>query len=57
MYAIVIDGELRANGIKAGEVLKVLKQNELGEGLTVQVASFSKELRRWIPVCLENFLN
>lgn len=56
MYAIVIDGELRGQGARL-EVLKTLRQNELGERLAVQVASFSPALREWIPVCLDQFVN
>lgn len=53
MYAIAIDGELVATGLKAEQVLENLRVK--GQGGKVEVASFDPEKRVWIPVCLEKF--
>lgn len=52
MYAIAIDGELLATGLKAGEVLKNLKVRE--NEAKVEVACFVPG-KGWVQVCLEQF--
>ena len=53
MYAIAIDGELLASGLKAEQVLENLKHREQDE--KIEVASF-REGEGWIPVCLDSLL-
>lgn len=56
MYAIVIDGELKGSSLPACEIAKAIKQNDKGERLPIQVASFLPG-SGWVPVCVEQFVH
>ena len=56
MFAVAIDGELKASHVGEGEVVKILRDTrEQGEASKIEVASFSLVERAWIPVCVERF--
>lgn len=52
MYAIAIDGELKASKLNKLQVLQILNRQE---DVKVEVASFDSGLRLWVPVCLDKF--
>lgn len=54
MFAIAIDGELVASGLKASQVLETLRDSRQEEA-KIEVASFDPGMRKWVPVCLGKF--
>ncbi len=54
MYAIAIDGELKASKLAPVEITKLV-QAELREGQErkIEIASFNG--RQWIPICVDRF--
>lgn len=54
MYAIAIEGDLKATGLTAVQVLKNLKDNK--EDGRIEIASFSPG-KGWVPVCIDRFIH
>lgn len=60
MFAIAIDGELIATLESKREVVEKLRDRQIQDKLffddvSVEIASFNLERKKWIPVCLDKF--
>lgn len=54
MYAVAIDGELKASQLALLEVSKLVQAELQDEGRKIEIASFDG--RKWIPVCVDRFV-